>query len=66
MNVIGDVDGKRCILIDDIVDSGGTLVNAANALLEQGATEVMRLHHPRRADGRRRRQDHRLQASRPW
>ena len=29
MNVIGDVDGKRCILIDDIVDSGGTLVNAA-------------------------------------
>ena len=41
MNVIGDVKGKRCILIDDIVDSGGTLVNAANALLEQGATEVM-------------------------
>jgi ribose-phosphate pyrophosphokinase len=41
MNVIGDVKGKRCILIDDIVDSGGTLVNAANALLAQGATEVM-------------------------
>jgi ribose-phosphate pyrophosphokinase len=41
MNVIGDVEGKRCILIDDIVDSGGTLVNAANALLEEGATEVM-------------------------
>jgi ribose-phosphate pyrophosphokinase len=40
MNVIGNVKGKRCILIDDIVDSGGTLVNAANALLEQGATEV--------------------------
>ena len=40
MNVIGDVKGKRCILIDDIVDSGGTLVNAANALLEEGATEV--------------------------
>jgi ribose-phosphate pyrophosphokinase len=40
MNVVGDVDGKRCILIDDIVDSGGTLVNAANALLEKGATEV--------------------------
>ena len=33
MNVIGDVRGKRAILIDDIVDSGGTLVNAANALL---------------------------------
>jgi ribose-phosphate pyrophosphokinase len=41
MNVIGEVDGKRCILIDDIVDSGGTLVNAANALLKDGATEVM-------------------------
>src|SRR6476619_4086419 len=41
MNVIGDVRGKRCILIDDIVDSGGTLVNAAVALLKTGATEVM-------------------------
>src|SRR5262245_28777915 len=41
MNVIGDVRAKRCILIDDIVDSGGTLVNAANALLAQGAKEVM-------------------------
>ena len=41
MNVIGDVKGKRCILIDDIVDSGGTLVNAANALLQQGATGVI-------------------------
>ncbi len=41
MNVIGDVDGKRCILIDDIVDSGGTIVNAADALLQKGATEVM-------------------------
>src|SRR5258708_30458119 len=40
MNVIGDVKGKRCILIDDIVDSGGTLVNAAEALLKSGATEV--------------------------
>ncbi|MCS0493831.1 ribose-phosphate pyrophosphokinase [Ancylobacter mangrovi] len=40
MNVIGDVEGKRCILVDDIIDSGGTLVNAADALLERGATEV--------------------------
>ena len=40
MNVIGEVDGRRCILIDDIVDSGGTLVNAAEALLKNGATEV--------------------------
>jgi ribose-phosphate pyrophosphokinase len=41
MHVIGDVEGKRCILIDDIVDSGGTLVNAAEALLKHGAVEVM-------------------------
>jgi ribose-phosphate pyrophosphokinase len=41
MHVIGDVAGKRCILIDDIVDSGGTLVNAAAALLKHGAVEVM-------------------------
>src|ERR671939_559234 len=40
MNVIGEVAGYTCILIDDIVDSGGTLINAADALLEQGATEV--------------------------
>src|SRR5690606_4762642 len=40
MNIIGDVAGRRCILFDDIVDSGGTLVNAAKALCEQGATEV--------------------------
>jgi ribose-phosphate pyrophosphokinase len=40
MNVIGEVAGTTCILIDDIVDSGGTLVNAADALLEQGATDV--------------------------
>jgi ribose-phosphate pyrophosphokinase len=40
MNVIGEVDGHVCILVDDIIDSGGTVVNAADALLEQGATEV--------------------------
>jgi ribose-phosphate pyrophosphokinase len=40
MNIIGDVKGRKCILIDDIVDSGGTLINAAHALLEKGATEV--------------------------
>jgi ribose-phosphate pyrophosphokinase len=40
MNIIGDVSGRRCILFDDIVDSAGTLVNAANALKERGATEV--------------------------
>ncbi len=41
MNVIGDVRGKVCLLVDDIVDSGGTLINAANALLEAGALEVV-------------------------
>ncbi|MEM7565892.1 MAG: ribose-phosphate pyrophosphokinase [Pseudomonadota bacterium] len=40
MNVIGDVAGSSCILVDDIVDSGGTLVNAAEALLKLGATDV--------------------------
>jgi len=40
MNIIGDVAGHDCILIDDIADSGGTLVNAADALLKAGATSV--------------------------
>ena len=40
MSVIGNVSGRSCILIDDIIDSGGTLVNAAVALLERGASEV--------------------------
>src|SRR5256885_6019646 len=40
MNVIGEVEGRTCILVDDIVDSGGTLVNAAEALLKQGAVAV--------------------------
>jgi ribose-phosphate pyrophosphokinase len=40
MNVIGEVDGRICLLVDDIIDSGGTVVNAADALLAQGAVEV--------------------------
>lgn len=40
MNIIGDVEGRSCFIIDDIVDSAGTLCNASNALLEKGATEV--------------------------
>ncbi|HRC25815.1 MAG TPA: ribose-phosphate pyrophosphokinase [Alphaproteobacteria bacterium] len=40
MNVIGDVQGRVCIMVDDIVDSGGTLCNAAEALKKNGATEV--------------------------
>jgi ribose-phosphate pyrophosphokinase len=40
MNIIGDVAGHNCIMVDDIVDSGGTLVNAAEAILKAGATSV--------------------------
>ncbi len=40
MNIIGDVKGRACIMIDDIVDSGGTLCNAAEALMNDGATSV--------------------------
>ncbi|MDB5470254.1 MAG: phosphoribosylpyrophosphate synthetase [Caulobacter sp.] len=40
MNIIGDVSGRSCILFDDIVDSAGTLCNAAEALTKHGATEV--------------------------
>ncbi len=40
MNIIGDVRGRRCILVDDIIDSAGTVCNAANALQEAGATAV--------------------------
>ncbi len=40
MHIIGDVAGRRCILVDDIVDSAGTLCNAASALMEAGASSV--------------------------
>jgi ribose-phosphate pyrophosphokinase len=40
MNIIGDVAGRRCILVDDIVDSAGTLCNAAEALMDSGASGV--------------------------
>ena len=41
MNIIGDVNGRRCILVDDIVDSAGTLCNAADALRNEGAMSVV-------------------------
>jgi len=41
MNIIGDVTSRRCVLFDDIVDSGGTLVNAAEALMDMGAASVL-------------------------
>ena len=40
MNIIGDVEGRHCILYDDMCDSGGTLCNAAAALMDQGASAV--------------------------
>ena len=40
MNVIGNVKNKVCIMVDDIVDSGGTIVNAAKMLKEKGAKEI--------------------------
>lgn len=40
MNIIGEVEGKRCLIIDDMIDTAGTLANAANALMAQGAKSV--------------------------
>ena len=40
MNIIGNVKNKTCIIVDDIIDSGGTIVNAAKALKDNGATDV--------------------------
>ena len=40
MNIIGDVKGKTCIIVDDIIDSGGTIINAVDALKKSGATDV--------------------------
>lgn len=40
MNIIGEVEGKRCILVDDMIDTAGTITNAANALKDLGATAV--------------------------
>jgi ribose-phosphate pyrophosphokinase len=45
MNVIGEVEGRHCILVDDIVDSGGTLCNAAEALRRTAPRGVERLRH---------------------
>ncbi len=40
MNIVGDIIGKRCIIIDDLCDTGGTFLTAAKALLERGAKEI--------------------------
>ena len=53
MNIIGEVDGKTCVLIDDMVDTAGTLCLAAQALKDEGAAQGGGLHHARGAVGRR-------------
>jgi ribose-phosphate pyrophosphokinase len=40
LHVVGDVDGQRCVLVDDMIDTGGTIVAAAKALADHGASEV--------------------------
>lgn len=40
MNIIGNIEGKKCIIVDDMIDTAGTITNAANALAERGAIEV--------------------------
>jgi len=40
MNIVGDVKNKRAVIVDDLIDTGGTIINAANALTEMGAKEV--------------------------
>ena len=40
MNIIGDIEGKNCILVDDMIDTAGTITNAANALKDLGAVSV--------------------------
>ena len=40
MNVVGDVEGRHCLLVDDLIDTAGTLVKGAEALIEKGAASV--------------------------
>ena len=40
MNILGDVKNKTCIIVDDIIDSGGTIINAVDALKKNGAVDV--------------------------
>ena len=51
MNIIGEVEGKSCVLVDDMVDTAGTLCHAAKALKDHGATARRGLHHARRVVG---------------
>ena len=49
MNVVGEVKGRHCLLVDDLIDTAGTLVKGAEALLEKGAVERFGLRHARGA-----------------
>jgi hypothetical protein len=49
MNVVGEVSGRHCLLVDDLIDTAGTLVKGAEALLEKGAAGRFGLRHPCRA-----------------
>ena len=51
MHIIGDVEGQHCLIVDDLIDTAGTLVKAAEALLEQGATKRPGLRDARGAVG---------------
>ena len=66
MNVIGDVDGRTCILIDDIVDFGRHLVQRGGRAEAAGRARSVRLLHPRRAVGRRRRPGRARPSCRSW
>ncbi|EQD35319.1 ribose-phosphate pyrophosphokinase, partial [mine drainage metagenome] len=47
MNIIGDIDGKVCVLVDDMIDTAGTLCHAARALKDEGAQKVVAyITHP--------------------
>ncbi len=53
MNVVGDVSGRNCLLVDDLIDTAGTLVKGAEALLEKGRGQCFGLCHARGAFGTR-------------
>ena len=63
-NVIGEVDGRICLLVDDIVDSGGTLFERRRRAAGERRQRGLRLHHPRRAVGRRRRPHQQIEPQR--
>ncbi len=46
MNIIGNVEGETCILIDDMIDTAGTICHAADALAEAGAADLCKLYAP--------------------